>query len=188
MSVDVESRGRRGVPSLFLRPARSIAPEHAHAATAWSRSTRRRGRSGCRCRDLLVGHGRLSSRDDHHHRANGAAPTGTARASRAHEAPLHPSGSCRAQRNRFTIERGGLKGKQPVRTIRTTVSDVPSPETVGEMLAAISTRIVQLLRENYDAGHRARSPTPWTTASSASCATASPPTNGRSSKAATPAG
>jgi uncharacterized protein YbcI len=32
------------------------------------------------------------------------------------------------------------------------VSDEPTPETVGEMLAAISTRIVQLLRENYGRG------------------------------------
>jgi uncharacterized protein YbcI len=32
------------------------------------------------------------------------------------------------------------------------VSDEPLPETVGEMLAAISTRIVQLLRENYGRG------------------------------------
>ena len=45
-----------------------------------------------------------------------------------------------------------LEDKQPVHTISTTVSDQPSPETVGEMLAAISTRIVQLLRENYGRG------------------------------------
>jgi uncharacterized protein YbcI len=32
------------------------------------------------------------------------------------------------------------------------VSDVPAPETVGEMLAAISTRIVGLLREHYGRG------------------------------------
>ena len=32
------------------------------------------------------------------------------------------------------------------------VSDDPTPETVGEMLAAISTRIVGLLRENYGRG------------------------------------
>jgi uncharacterized protein YbcI len=32
------------------------------------------------------------------------------------------------------------------------VSDEPVPEAVGEMLAAISTRIVQLLRENYGRG------------------------------------
>jgi uncharacterized protein YbcI len=32
------------------------------------------------------------------------------------------------------------------------VRDGPTPETVGEMLAAISTRIVQLLRENYGRG------------------------------------
>jgi uncharacterized protein YbcI len=32
------------------------------------------------------------------------------------------------------------------------VSDDPSPETVGEMLAAISTRIVGLLREHYGRG------------------------------------
>jgi uncharacterized protein YbcI len=32
------------------------------------------------------------------------------------------------------------------------VSEEPTPETVGEMLAAISTRIVQLLRENYGRG------------------------------------
>ena len=32
------------------------------------------------------------------------------------------------------------------------MSDEPTPETVGEMLAAISTRIVQLLRENYGRG------------------------------------
>ena len=32
------------------------------------------------------------------------------------------------------------------------VRDEPTPETVGEMLAAISTRIVQLLRENYGRG------------------------------------
>src|SRR5215207_7232827 len=45
-----------------------------------------------------------------------------------------------------------LEDKQPVHTISTTVSDVPSPETVGEMLAAISTRIVGLLREHYGRG------------------------------------
>jgi uncharacterized protein YbcI len=32
------------------------------------------------------------------------------------------------------------------------VSDEPLPETIGEKLAAISTRIVQLLRENYGRG------------------------------------
>ena len=32
------------------------------------------------------------------------------------------------------------------------VSDAPAPETVGEMLAAISTRIVGLLREHYGRG------------------------------------
>ena len=32
------------------------------------------------------------------------------------------------------------------------MSDVPAPETVGEMLAAISTRIVGLLREHYGRG------------------------------------
>ena len=32
------------------------------------------------------------------------------------------------------------------------MSDAPTPETVGEMLAAISTRIVRLLRENYGRG------------------------------------
>jgi uncharacterized protein YbcI len=32
------------------------------------------------------------------------------------------------------------------------VRNEPTPETVGEMLAAISTRIVQLLRENYGRG------------------------------------
>ncbi len=35
---------------------------------------------------------------------------------------------------------------------RDTVSAVPEPETVGEMLAAISTRIVGLLREHYGRG------------------------------------
>lgn len=34
----------------------------------------------------------------------------------------------------------------------TDVSDAPAPETVGEMLAAISTRIVGLLREHYGRG------------------------------------
>lgn len=33
-----------------------------------------------------------------------------------------------------------------------TVSEPPAPETVGEMLAAISTRIVGLLREHYGRG------------------------------------
>ena len=32
------------------------------------------------------------------------------------------------------------------------MSDAPTPETVGEMLAAISTRIVRLLREHYGRG------------------------------------
>jgi uncharacterized protein YbcI len=32
------------------------------------------------------------------------------------------------------------------------VTEVPAPETVGEMLAAISTRIVGLLREHYGRG------------------------------------
>ena len=35
---------------------------------------------------------------------------------------------------------------------RAEVSEEPVPETTGEMLAAISTRIVQLLRENYGRG------------------------------------
>jgi uncharacterized protein YbcI len=45
-----------------------------------------------------------------------------------------------------------LKGKHPVLTIPLAVIQEPTPETVGEMLAAISTRIVQLLRENYGRG------------------------------------
>src|SRR5919112_4775139 len=51
-----------------------------------------------------------------------------------------------------TIGRESLKGKRAVRTISPTVSEDPTPETVGEMLAAISTRIVQLLSEHYGRG------------------------------------
>jgi uncharacterized protein YbcI len=37
-------------------------------------------------------------------------------------------------------------------SLASTVSEAPAPETVGEMLAAISTRIVGLLREHYGRG------------------------------------
>src|SRR6476620_684682 len=55
-------------------------------------------------------------------------------------------------RNGVRIGSRSLKGKQAVIRSSPLVSDKPTPETVGEMLAAISTRIVQLLRENYGRG------------------------------------
>jgi uncharacterized protein YbcI len=45
-----------------------------------------------------------------------------------------------------------LQGQAARVTFLPVVSDDPTRETVGEMLAAISTRIVQLLRENYGRG------------------------------------
>jgi uncharacterized protein YbcI len=65
---------------------------------------------------------------------------------------LPVSGGCRAKRGTGSRYHGKLKRKPPVPTIRPVVSDEPTSETVGEMLAAISTRIVQLLRENYGRG------------------------------------
>jgi uncharacterized protein YbcI len=55
------------------------------------------------------------------------------------------------RRNGTSIGRRGLNDKR--RGYETpAVSTEPTPETVGEMLAAISTRIVQLLREKYGRG------------------------------------
>ena len=59
---------------------------------------------------------------------------------------------CRAKRGTRPSYQGKLKRKPLVLTIRPVVSGEPTSETVGEMLAAISTRIVQLLRENYGRG------------------------------------
>ena len=62
------------------------------------------------------------------------------------------SGGCRAKRGTRLRYHGRLKRKPTVHTIRPVVSGEPTSETVGEMLAAISTRIVQLLREHYGRG------------------------------------
>ena len=64
-----------------------------------------------------------------------------------------PSRGCRAwaEQGQHTARR--LKHNCSRPTLSTgIVSEAPAPETVGEMLAAISTRIVGLLREHYGRG------------------------------------
>jgi uncharacterized protein YbcI len=85
---------------------------------------------------------------------------GTARASRVHEVPPPPvTGMPGVEAGPNQTRRSAVAKQLPrVHDLTSIVSEVPAhttgiaPPTVGEMLAAISTRIVGLLREHYGRG------------------------------------